>query len=220
MSSQNRSILIIGGVGIVFILAIALIGARYINLAPVFTLVLYAGLIVVTMVYAYCSMEIAKATEKQAKASVEMAEEMKEQRLAMCKPHIILEGRSEVRGKYFVREIDISIRNEGPGTAINVRLYIAHPLFKFEEYRHPLSISAGPTAFTHKFPVVEPSVEDDPGMPVDPTALAVANYEDTCGNCWHSTLELHWDTTSRDITPSPPQVAIRGHFLIRQGNDD
>jgi len=198
---------------IVMIIVVAVWGACRPNLIPAFNLVLLAGLIGVTAVYAYSAI-------RQANASVEMAKEMKEQRLAMCKPHIILEDYGGTRGNYFMKEIGVGIVNEGPGTAINVRLYIAHPLFKFEEYRHPLSISAGPTAFTHKFPVVEPSVEDDPGMPVDPTALAVANYEDTCGNCWHSTLELHWDTTSRDITPSPPQVAIRGHFLIRQGNDD
>jgi hypothetical protein len=86
MSSQNRSILIIGAVGILFILAIAVTGACYIDFTPVFTLVLYAGLIVVTMVYAYYSMEIARETRRQAEASVKMAKEMENQRYGSVRP--------------------------------------------------------------------------------------------------------------------------------------
>jgi len=89
LNRRTRNILIIGASGIVFIIIIAVTGARYIHLVPAFTLVLYAGLIVVTMVYAYFSMEIAESTRHQAEASAKMADEMAIKRYSDCQPVLI-----------------------------------------------------------------------------------------------------------------------------------
>ena len=127
MNRRTRNILIIGAVGIVFIIAISVIGAIYIHLAPAFTLVLYAGLIVVTMVYAYFSMEIAEATRHQANASVKVAEEMREQRVMASRPvviqKVIVETETELATfgskdwfSYF------EVYNAGNGPAIEVEI--------------------------------------------------------------------------------------------------
>ena len=123
MNRRTRNILIIGAVGIVFIIAISVIGAIYIHLAPAFTLVLYAGLIVVTMVYAYFSMEIAEATRHQANASVQVAEEMREQRVMSSRPVIIQKAiPTEVVGTGFSDHFEIYNAGNGPAIELEILL--------------------------------------------------------------------------------------------------
>jgi len=76
---------------VIMIVAVAIIGASNIEAAPVFNLVLLAGLIGVTVVYAYSTGQIAKETRQQADASVKLAEETREQRFASVRPVIDLE---------------------------------------------------------------------------------------------------------------------------------
>lgn len=151
-------------------------------------------------------------TVTYAKRTAEMAKEMREQRLVMYKPHITLEMTSGTRGEYFMKAIGVRGANEGPGAAINVELRIAHPLFKFSKFRYPYAISAREHLSARDLVVEEPSVDDDPGVPVDPVALIVANYEDVSGNPWHSTLELRWDATTKDIKPYTMKVGVSGHI--------
>lgn len=172
-------------------------------------IMLTAGLVAVTGLYAF-------SAARQASASVKLAEETREQRIAMYRPHIVLEKRDSVRGKYFMKDIHVGFGNEQGGTAINVELHISHPVFKFQTYPYPSSLSVRDQPQTHDFSVMKPSVEDDPGIPVSPLTLVVANYEDVSGNPWHSTLELRWDATSKDITPGRMQVAIPVHLEVKQ----
>ena len=163
-------------------------------------------LVVVTGIYAWRTFAISKATEKQANASVKMAEEMREQRLAIYKPHITLEKTSVKKGKYFMREIGVRGGNEQGGIAVNVELSIVHTLFRFSKFRysHPIPVKGSLSERT--LVAEESSVEDDP------VVLVVANYEDVFGNPCHSTLELHWVTAEKDVTPGRIQVAVPGHL--------
>jgi len=123
-NNRRRDVLIIGAVGIAFIIFISVFGAINMDKAPVFTLVLYAGLIVVTMFYAYYSMETANAAREQADASVEMAEEMREQTIMASRPVIILRAArtesipSELTQEYF------EMYNAGNGPAIDVQVVL------------------------------------------------------------------------------------------------
>jgi hypothetical protein len=219
MNDSKRDIIILAATGIAFIILVGVYGALNIQYAPAFTLVLYAGLIVVTMFYAYYSMEIARATRRQADASVKLANETKEQRLAMYKPHITLKITGHSKGEYFVKEIGIELRNDQGGTAINVELYAYHPLFEFRRVRHPFHIPVG-QAIPRGCHVEKPSVENDPGVPIHPVILVIANYEDVSGNPWHSVLELLWDPTSKDVTPGAMQVAVSEHFDSGEKSND
>jgi len=83
---KNNQIVVLG---IFLVIVFATLGGIYKDLAPVFTLILFAGLIALTMFYAYFSMETARAAREQADASVKMAEEMREQRVMASRPVII-----------------------------------------------------------------------------------------------------------------------------------
>lgn len=170
-------------------------------------------LVIVTIFYARRTHVISKATREQAAANVKMAEEMREQRLAMYKPHIVLEKTSVPRGRYFMKNIGVKGKNEQGGTAVNVELCIVHPLFKFSKFRHPNAISVGAPLSERTLKNVEqPSVDEDPGKEINPVALAVANYEDVSGNKWHSTLELRWNEADKDVTPGRKEVGVSGHL--------
>ncbi len=116
MSRRRRNILILTALGIMLVIIVAVIGALNIEQAPIYTLVLYAGLVVVTMLYAYSSMETADA-------SVKMAEEMREQRVMASRPVIIQKSVHEKdiwegSTKDYFSHFEIS--NVGNGPAIEV----------------------------------------------------------------------------------------------------
>jgi hypothetical protein len=89
MKDSRRDIIILAATGIALIILIGVWGALNIQYAPVATLILYAGLIVVTMFYAYYSMDIARATRRQAEASMKMAKEMAIKRYSDSQPVLI-----------------------------------------------------------------------------------------------------------------------------------
>jgi len=66
----------------IMIVAVAVIGALNIHLIPAFNLVLLAGLIAVTTIYAYSTIQIARDTKRQ-------ADEIREQRVMATRPVII-----------------------------------------------------------------------------------------------------------------------------------
>ncbi len=92
-------------------------------------------LVVVTGIYAWRTHVISKATKEQADASVEMAEEMREQRYTECLPLLVpdITRRSIVSRKLESNEVDygtlqtgvgleVTWHNLGKGVAINTRL--------------------------------------------------------------------------------------------------
>jgi hypothetical protein len=184
----------------------ALSGLREILPADWAQIFLVLGLVTVTGFYALMAFR--------------QAGEMREQRLAMYKPRIIMESRGGKRGKYFMEQIEVGIFNDGGGAAINMELYIAHPVFKFDRFRYPHSITVGKDPITHDFHVEEPNVNEEPKVSVEPVALVVANYEDTSENPWHSTLELIWDANRGDVTPGRMQVARSRHHNTGGNGDD
>jgi len=115
MNGRKRDIIILAATGIAFIILIGVYGAINIQYAPAFTLVLYAGLIVVTMFYAYYSMEIARATRQQADASVKMARTMTQ---PMLMPYLRLI--SDFDTDRYVR-FEAGVDNNGNGPAYDVR---------------------------------------------------------------------------------------------------
>lgn len=84
------------------------------------------GLVGVTIFYAF-------SAARQADASVKMAKEMKEQRLSEAQPHLLLrlEGDAvqwdEIGDKKPSSEFSVIIRNEGKGTATNLRASLWNP---------------------------------------------------------------------------------------------
>ncbi|MFH0769418.1 MAG: hypothetical protein V1932_07650 [Chloroflexota bacterium] len=78
-------------------------------------------LVTVTGIYAWRTHVISKATEKQADASVKMAEEMREQRLSEARPYILLRLVDE-----FVQlggdKLNVTIENVGKGPAKNLNV--------------------------------------------------------------------------------------------------
>jgi len=99
LGSRRKNICILAGVGIGMVIIVSIFGAIYKDLVPVFILVLYAGLIAVTIIYAYFAMETADAARRQADASVRMAEEMREQRIMTSRPVIIQKAVVETETK-------------------------------------------------------------------------------------------------------------------------
>ena len=139
MNSRKRNILLVAVSGIVLIIVISILGAIYIDLSPVFTLVLYAGLIAVTMVYAYYSMETAEAARHQADASVKMARETKDARFAALKPIVTIDWTSGQRG----RAITPYFENIGLGPALNVKCYCTHTKFEFNGKQDRTTLKVG-----------------------------------------------------------------------------
>ncbi|MBI2829819.1 MAG: hypothetical protein HYX81_01525 [Chloroflexi bacterium] len=87
--------------------------------------VLLAGLIAVTTWYAYATIKIAKATREQAKASVKMAEEMREQRVMASRPVIIQKAQQKSVGTIITDYFShFEIYNAGNGPAIEPEIFL------------------------------------------------------------------------------------------------
>ena len=168
-------------------------------------------LVGVTIFYAWQAKKARDSAEASARASMRMADEMKEQRLSMYKPHIIPEYLGAARGQHFVEKVNIIFRNERGGSALNADLYLFHQVFRFGKFRYPKAILVG-DSIRHDFHVEEPNVDINQGIVADSVATVIVNYEDVSGKPWHSTLELYWDATGTSITPGRMEVAIAGHL--------
>ena len=103
--------------------------------------ILMGLLVVITGIYAWRTFTISKGTERQAQASVEMAEEMKEQRYDAVRPVVDIQ-KQVGSGLDFAREeiaalkgelpqpqaLPCKLRNIGPGPAIDVYSFIEYPI--------------------------------------------------------------------------------------------
>ena len=68
-------------------------------------------LVVITAIYAWRTFAISRSTEKQADASVKMAEEMKEQMIHMAQPRLTPDLKTQTRGDFFIKESNVIIGN-------------------------------------------------------------------------------------------------------------
>ena len=101
----------------IMIVVVAVWAASRPDLAPVFNLVLLAGLIAVTTIYAYSTMQIARASKEQ-------ANEMKNAR----SPSITMQWGSADPNN---RKISANLENEGFGPALNLKCYLTHKELDF-----------------------------------------------------------------------------------------
>ncbi len=95
----------------IMIVAVAVIGALNIHLIPAFNLVLLAGLIAVTTIYASSTIQIARDTKRQ-------ADEIREQRIMTSRPLLIQKSVNDDQFSHF------EIYNAGNGTAIEVQVIL------------------------------------------------------------------------------------------------
>jgi hypothetical protein len=82
-------------------------------------------LVAVTGIYAWRTHVISKGTEKQANASMKMAEEMRNAR----SPSITIQWGGAGSNS---REITAKLENEGVGPALNLKCYLTHKEFAFK----------------------------------------------------------------------------------------
>jgi membrane protein implicated in regulation of membrane protease activity len=93
-------------IGIIFAIVISGgVWLKWIDTAQAIQITISFILALITAIYVKRTSDIAQATKKQADASVRMAEEMREQTLALYKPNIVLETLTTTRGRYFVKEM-------------------------------------------------------------------------------------------------------------------
>jgi hypothetical protein len=130
---RNWEYIVLLIVVIAMIIAVGVSAALNVELAPVYSVVLVAGLIGVTVVYAFSTGRIATATREHAKASLKMAEQMKEQRYSECLPLLAptilqtlnTQGLAPNEVHYVCLQSGMGIKvmwcNVGKGVAINSR---------------------------------------------------------------------------------------------------
>ncbi len=184
-------------------------------------IILTGVLVVITGIYAWRTFAISNAAKEQADASVETANEMREQTIALYKPHIILEKGLSTKGEHFVKLIGVAFSNAVGGPALNLEIYIAHPLLKIVEPveilpKHSSSLSVGEHGYR------EFLAEDNANVHAAPieSIPIVINYEDVLGNHWHSTLQLVWKAAIKDVVVGRMQVAVPGRFKEEDSNYD
>jgi hypothetical protein len=114
-------------VGVILLIPIVY-SASEIKTAEWVQIILTIGLLTVTAVYA-------ASTEKQAKANIKMAEEMREQRLGEDRPYLLIRLEGDViqwdktnEGKSRPSEFSVTIRNVGKGPAINLWAALWRPM--------------------------------------------------------------------------------------------
>jgi len=154
----------------IMIVTVAVWAAFRPDLISHFNLVLLAGLIAVTTIYAYSTIQIsratkdqadkmteqAEATRQQADASVKMAEEMKEQRYDAVRPVIDIRrdiARTDIARQTLEANAALSedtshglsciLHNIGVGPAIDVHSFIQHPERGRLPWRNFVTLAAG-----------------------------------------------------------------------------
>ncbi len=95
------------------IITVAVQGARNIDLIPVFNLILLAGLIAVTAIYAYSTLQIARHTREQAK-------EVREQRIMASRPVIIQKAVHEGSTPYYFAHFEVYNTDNGPAIELEI----------------------------------------------------------------------------------------------------
>jgi len=205
LSKRRKNILVLAAGGIALVIVVSVIGAIHIALAPVFTLVLYAGLVAVTVVYVYILMETAAAARQQAEASVKMAEETKEQRYDTVRPVIdiqrdlgeqIREGLA-AQSEEFSYGLWCTLRNIGVGPAIDVYSYVR---IDSERQLWPFGT----------LPIGEPTLKKRLSLEhTGDRMVLVAYYKDVYGRDFGSRREVTLDQERSGWKIGPLEIEVR-----------
>ena len=180
---------------IIVILGIALIGygiGKRSEITPGdwMQIMLLLALVVVTGAYAW-------SASIQADASKKMANSMKEQYLSTFKPFIILVYENKKLSDSFIKNFTINCIHERGGAALKLKLFVKSDIFEFASFDIP-SPMFEKTSTRYTFGVKTTDI-DASNMPPKFSFIVVAEYEDTSGNKWKSTLNLFWDAVIKDI---------------------
>ncbi len=179
------------------------------------------ALVIATAFYAWRTWSISSATEKQAEASVEMAKEMREQRMAEDEPVLILdivgqelppylhwhaewevlmnEQTNEVVSPWPLPQCTVRVHNAGRGAAVSVEAcYLQSDKYYFHSRRGLLLKGESNNLELSGFPAFyggrsswEKVALSQLGAPKP--AFVIARYEDVHGRSWVSYLDLEWD---------------------------
>ena len=171
--------IIIVGIGILYLIAIAFSYSGEIELSNKIQILLMFGLVAVTIFYAL-------SASRQADASVKMAEEMREQRYDSVRPIIDIERINPQKTTELAREaygdyskgLACALRNIGVGPALDVYPFIQTDK---ERHLHPFGALAK-SGETGELPL---SLEQRNGRNV-----LVAYYRDVYDRCFESSREV------------------------------
>jgi hypothetical protein len=125
--------------GLIGLLLIIYLIVNIANIVPAdwAQIILTLGLVAVTSMYAW-------STQKQANASVKMAEEMKDARFAALRPIVRIDwGGSQLNKDKNIERISVSFKNIGVGPALNLQCYLTHTQYSFQERHDVVVVEAG-----------------------------------------------------------------------------
>ena len=109
------------------------------GLGAIISVLVLFGLAVVTGWYAKQTKRIAQSTEHQARSSAQMVREAVAVRLAQNRPQILVEAISvdvdRALSEFVPKRLDVSVLNNGKGTAINVNCGLDWPGWQFSSNR-------------------------------------------------------------------------------------
>jgi len=162
------------------------------------------GLVYVTWRYARETKSIAEATRKQADASVEMAQEMREQRMALDRPNLLIDfqgttppnrpyvaGEREEELADFPKELSFGVYNDGPGPAKGLSVAYKDFLPKGRDYLLSKEKKWGCVLNNRSLiPFLEAAgvIERNSDWAV---GAIVVKYSDVHDRRWEAHLELH-----------------------------
>jgi len=162
------------------------------------------ALVVATGYYAWRTHDISKATREQANASVEMAREMREQRLFTSRPIVLLFPLAEERGQEGIRlalegplrdSTPVRLTNVGPGIAVAVK--VPYKLDGADPEERIIDYLLAGSSETEDYFYLSPA-ED-----AEHRRVLRIGYCDVFGNCFESTREFHKEPSSNHYVFTP-----------------
>ena len=193
---------IIVGIGFLYIIALAFHYSEEIGISDRIQILLMFGLVAVTIFYAW-------SASRQADASVEMAEEMREQRYDSVRPVIDIERHAEAEERlgegFAAKEEDLShglwciLRNIGVGPATDVYSFLINPLYKERQ-----QWDFGTLAIGAATPKVKLSIEQRGDRRV-----LVVYYKDVHERCFESRREVSVDKERHAWNTGPLKTEVR-----------
>lgn len=125
MSKKELILFCIFAIGVIAIL-IYLRATNQIDTAQLINLFVTSILVIITAIYVKRTAEIANATKEQTKATMKMAEEMRNDK----SPYITIQWGG---GNIKTKNISAHIKNDGFGPALNLKCYLTHKTFTFKD---------------------------------------------------------------------------------------
>jgi hypothetical protein len=177
------------------------------------------ALVLVTWVYAM-------AARRQAHASINMAEEMREQRLSEGRPYLLIDlkdstpdvvkrrlAKGESIHDFYPTSLKLEVRNEGRGPAKDVRATTVHPKMTFFDERRGYLLKDMSWGFDLRCAplyrrLMPPRALRDwladrqirPPVPIGSPLGVLVTYSDMHDRGWVSYLELEYDAETDDET--------------------